>query len=286
MNCYNGEKFLHQALDSIVRQTYQNWELIFWDNKSNDQSKEIFYSFKDSRFKYYLAENHTKLFRARNLASKKATGDYLAFLDTDDYWVDIKLESQLRVMKSDRNLDFCFTKYFVLDQKKDSQKVNTNEDLKYKNLGELFENYQIGLSTVLLSKKIMIDQNYKFNDNYNIIGDFDLFSKLIQNVKFKYIEKPLAIYRWHSNNLSTINNSEELDELNDWLEKERSKKKIKKVFLKIMEKKIEHMNIIRSLREKNYSNALKKIIFFPIDKKKIKLIFYFFYVVFFKKDKN
>ena len=71
MNCYNGEKYLHEALSSIISQTYQNWELIFFDNKSTDQSKTIFESFKEPRFFYYLAEEHTKLFKARNVYTIK-----------------------------------------------------------------------------------------------------------------------------------------------------------------------------------------------------------------------
>ena len=53
MNCFNGEKYLQEALDSVVNQTYKNWELIFWDNQSNDRSAEIFKKYKDKRMFYY-----------------------------------------------------------------------------------------------------------------------------------------------------------------------------------------------------------------------------------------
>ena len=55
MNCYNGEKYLHEAVDSVIEQTYQNWEIIFWDNQSSDLSKTIFTSYDDPRFKYFYA---------------------------------------------------------------------------------------------------------------------------------------------------------------------------------------------------------------------------------------
>ena len=54
LNCYNGEKYLNDALRSILKQSYKNWELIFWDNKSTDKSKKIFKSFKDKRFRYFF----------------------------------------------------------------------------------------------------------------------------------------------------------------------------------------------------------------------------------------
>ena len=59
MNCFNGEIYLREALKSILAQTYQNWELIFWDNQSTDQSADIFKSYKDDRLKYYYSPKHT-----------------------------------------------------------------------------------------------------------------------------------------------------------------------------------------------------------------------------------
>jgi len=61
MNCFNGEKYLREAIDSIINQTHQNWELVFWDNQSTDKSKAIFDSYQDDRLKYYYAPEHTDL---------------------------------------------------------------------------------------------------------------------------------------------------------------------------------------------------------------------------------
>ena len=99
MNCYNGEKFLHEALDSIINQTYKNWELIFWDNQSTDNSSFIVQSYKDQRIKYFFSKKHTLLYEARNMAIEKSEGEYLAFLDVDDYWDSAKLEKQMNLKK-------------------------------------------------------------------------------------------------------------------------------------------------------------------------------------------
>ena len=72
INCFNGEKYLRKSLESVIAQTYKNWEVIFWDNQSTDKSAEIFKSFNDLRFNYYYAHSHTLLYEARNLAIKKA----------------------------------------------------------------------------------------------------------------------------------------------------------------------------------------------------------------------
>ena len=97
INCYNGEKYLRQAIDSVLSQSYKNFEIIFWDNQSTDASAELVQSFNDSRIKYFLSPNHTVLYGARNQAVQKASGDFLSFIDCDDIWSREKLERQLRL---------------------------------------------------------------------------------------------------------------------------------------------------------------------------------------------
>ena len=99
INCYNGETYLKECIESVLSQTYKNWEIIFWDNKSKDKSAEIFKKYKDERFKYFYSNEHTSLYKARNLAMKMSTGDYIAFLDTDDLWDSNKLETQISILK-------------------------------------------------------------------------------------------------------------------------------------------------------------------------------------------
>ncbi len=74
MNCHNGEKYLNKSISSIINQSYKNWELIFFDNKSDDDSKKILKNFRDNRIKYFKSKKFLKLYEARNLAIKKAQG--------------------------------------------------------------------------------------------------------------------------------------------------------------------------------------------------------------------
>ena len=94
MNCHNGEKYLQKSLNSVFNQTYKNWELIFYDNRSKDKSKEIILSHKDKRVRYFKTKSMLNLYQARNLAVTKARGKYVCFLDTDDWWVKNKLDLQ------------------------------------------------------------------------------------------------------------------------------------------------------------------------------------------------
>ena len=98
MNCFNGEKFLKRALKSIINQRYYNWELIFWDNLSTDQSKNIFLSFDDKRLKYFCSKKFKKLYDARNDALEKCNGKYISFLDVDDCWLEEKLNKQVELL--------------------------------------------------------------------------------------------------------------------------------------------------------------------------------------------
>ena len=90
MNCYNGQKYLENSVRSVLKQTYRNWELIFWDNCSTDNSSKIIKKFKDKRIKYFRGNKLVNLYSARNLAVKKAKGIFVSFLDTDDWLIPSK----------------------------------------------------------------------------------------------------------------------------------------------------------------------------------------------------
>ena len=97
MNCYNGEKYLREAIDSVYAQTYKNWEIIFWDNASTDTSAEITNTY-DSKLRYFKGEKTIALGAARNKALEKCSGEYISFLDVDDMWIEEKLELQVQKM--------------------------------------------------------------------------------------------------------------------------------------------------------------------------------------------
>jgi len=87
INCLNGEEYLREAIDSIYDQTYTNWEIIFWDNASTDKSAAIAKSY-GKKLRYFLSGSIDTLYNARNKAVVGARGEYLAFLDCDDWWYD------------------------------------------------------------------------------------------------------------------------------------------------------------------------------------------------------
>ena len=86
MNCFNGEKFLKKSLQSVLVQTFKNWELIFFDNRSTDKSLKIVKNFNDKRIKIVKSKKNLKLYHARNEAIKISRGKFIAFIDCDDWW--------------------------------------------------------------------------------------------------------------------------------------------------------------------------------------------------------
>ena len=83
MNCHNGDKYIKEAINSITKQSYKNWELIFFDNASSDDSAKIVKKYNDKRIKYYYSK-FVNLGIARKKALGKCKGDFIAFLDCDD----------------------------------------------------------------------------------------------------------------------------------------------------------------------------------------------------------
>jgi teichuronic acid biosynthesis glycosyltransferase TuaG len=96
---YNAENFLNRTVDSILAQTYENWELLLADDCSTDQSRDIMSSYTDERIHCFYCEKNSGPAGARNLALHHATGQYIAFLDADDFWLPQKLEKQISFMK-------------------------------------------------------------------------------------------------------------------------------------------------------------------------------------------
>ncbi len=157
MNCYNGEKYLREAIDSVIEQTYQNWEIIFWNNQSTDKSEEIFKSYEDRRLKYYFAPKHTLLYEARNYASEKSSGNFIAFLDVDDYWETNKLDEQMKVLIKDGNVAMVYSNYYFKNEIKNTNKILHNNKLpEGLILDKLLRKHIVGLLTMIININFLI----------------------------------------------------------------------------------------------------------------------------------
>ena len=122
LTCFNGEKFLSKAIESVLDQNYKNWEIVFFDNNSTDNSSLILKNYKDKRIKYFKSKNKLSLYRARNLAIKKAKGTLISFLDVDDWWLKSKLNKQVKFFIKNKNTSVLYSNIYVYNEKKKLKK--------------------------------------------------------------------------------------------------------------------------------------------------------------------
>ena len=221
MNCYNGEEFLREAIDSVLSQTYDNWEIVFWDNCSNDRSAEIFNSYCDHRLKYHLAPEHTNLGGARARAWEYLTGDFVAVLDADDVWLPMKLEKQIPLF-DDPDVGIVISDTLFFNHKIERPLYGNS----YPPTGWVFErlmaNYYVSLETVVLRRAAVLKLPIAFDSEFSAISDFDLIVRLSRISKLGLVPEILAKWRIHVNSDTWKYPSSFVDEKEKWIAKQIS----------------------------------------------------------------
>lgn len=153
MPAYNAEKYISESIESVLAQTYKNWELIIVDDCSSDNTKKIVddYMQKDYRIKFIMLAQNSGAAVARNTAIENAKGRYIAFLDSDDLWKKEKLQKQLDFMQKGQYA-FTFTSYQYLKQTNEEKLrvINIPKSLTYK---QSLKNTIIGCLTVVVDRK-------------------------------------------------------------------------------------------------------------------------------------
>lgn len=217
INCYNGELFLKETIDSVLRQTYENWEIILWDNKSIDDSAQIVKKYTDKRIKYYLSPLHTPLGEARNKSINYASGEWCAFLDCDDLWASEKLKKQVDNINN-VNVGLVYGRMSIFSKEDKYSSSWSNRMMSKKNKttnslpeGEVFDKLLqynfIPLLTAIFRKDLFI-QVGGVSEHMEIAEDYDLFVKLSRVTEACAVDEVVAHYRVHENNLS-INKQEQ-----------------------------------------------------------------------------
>ena len=200
VNCYNGRAFLNECIQSVINQDYQNWEIIFWDNNSEDDSVMIAQSFDEDRIKIHKSSKHTLLYEARNAALKCVNGDLVCFLDVDDYWHVNKLTRQVSL--HNKGIMASFSSYLLIDENGNEMKAQPEFKGHFVAIKDLLRNNIISLGTVCLNRSIV--ESNLFREDLNLIGDFELWLRISAEHEFAYIDERLEFSRQHSSNTSKI----------------------------------------------------------------------------------
>lgn len=197
---YNAEHFVAETIESVLAQTYRNWEMIIVDDCSTDRSLNIinYYLKKDSRIRLIKLEKNGGPAVARNRAIEEAKGRYIAFLDSDDLWMPDKLEKQIAYMEQN-SVVFSYGAYDLIDEGGETlghfsipQKLGYSDLLKTCPIGCLtavYDTEAFGKVTMPLIRKRQ---------------DYGLWLKLLKKTDYAYgINETLAIYRVRKNSVSS-----------------------------------------------------------------------------------
>lgn len=197
---FNCERFIAQTIESVIMQTYSNWEMIIVDDCSTDKSYEIAleYAKKDERIKVIRNESNSGAAISRNNALNMAGGEYIAFLDSDDLWEENKLEKQISFMQK-YNCDFCFCRYDLIDEE-NSPLGKTARVLEKLSYYKLLHHDFIGCLTAIYRRDFAGDIR-SFNIKNN--NDYGLFLQVVKRAKNAMgMKEVLAHYRIRESGIS------------------------------------------------------------------------------------
>lgn len=197
MPSYNTAKYISDSINSIIKQTYSNWELIVVDDCSTDDSVEIIKSFNDNRIKLLLNEKNSGAAISRNKALKEAKGKWIAFLDSDDIWVENKLEKQIKFME-ENGYAFTYTDYRICLNGRWEPYINIAPSVIDNR--KMYNYCYFSTITVMYDReKIGLIQIADLKKN----NDYAMWLQIIEKSKAYRLPECLSFYIKHSGSIST-----------------------------------------------------------------------------------
>ncbi len=215
---YNHEKYISEAIKSVLGQDYSNFELIIIDDGSQDNSDKIITSFKDSRIKYIKQENsgaHASINRGLEISS----GDYLSILNSDDVYTRNRFKEMSKILDTNKSIDFICSYIEIINQ--NGKKLGIKEGFKnldpwpMQNPEKTFKKTNDFKKNLLMSNFIATTSNMFFRRNiYDTIGgmrnlrfahDWDFALRVAEKFECYLLEKPVLKYRIHNNNTISSN---------------------------------------------------------------------------------
>lgn len=201
MAAYNSERTIAEAIDSVLKQTYTEWELLVIDDCSSDQTVDIVneYITRDKRIRLFSNKDRGGVSKARYIGLQEARGEWVAVLDSDDKWLERKLELQMQMAKT-RDCVLVFTASRFMDNEGNASEwiLNVPEEISYK---KLLKQNVISNSSVLVLRKVY-EENYVFGDDMH--EDFALWLNILKKgYNACGLNYPLLVYRLGLNTKSS-----------------------------------------------------------------------------------
>lgn len=216
MPVYNADKYLNEAVDSILNQTFKDWELIIINDGSTDRSRELLSQIADNRVIIVDNEKNLGLIDTLNKGINHCKGEYIARMDADDISIPERIEKQVQFMDNHPRHIMCGTNALVIDNNgKVTGKIRNLTDNRFLQINLLFSNPFIHPSMMIRSD---ILKNNLYDKQYKHIEDYELWCRIALLGEVANLENDLLFYRWHDSNISVINAETQI----------RSKKEINK----------------------------------------------------------
>ncbi|WP_445495610.1 glycosyltransferase family 2 protein [Photorhabdus sp. SF281] len=199
MPSYNSSNFIEQSINSVLQQTFSDWELLIIDDCSKDNSIEIIERFKDDRIKLLPLSKNIGAGEARNVGLRLAKGKYIAFIDSDDLWLPKKLETQINYIIDNQELAAICTGYSFINEENEviRGKVIPNKKIT---LDNYMQNTCIGFSTSMINKNVTGEF---YLNKIRLHQDAHLWINLLsQGFKIAGLQEDLVKYRVRINQIS------------------------------------------------------------------------------------
>ena len=212
MPSWNTGNFIAESIQSVINQTYKNWELIIVDDCSTDNTDEVVSFYKDQRIKYLKNEKNSGAAITRNKALREAQGEWIAFLDSDDLWAPEKLEHQINFMKNN-GYNLSFTEYEKIDEESKPLNVYVSGP-EMVNKRKMYNYDYIGQLTMMYSTKafgLIQIKDIKKNNDYAI--RLQLYKK--DGTCAYLLKENLAKYRVRKVSISHDKFKKKFNELNE-----------------------------------------------------------------------
>jgi glycosyltransferase involved in cell wall biosynthesis len=202
MPAYNAEKYIAAAIDSVLNQSFSDFELIIVNDGSIDLTENIIRSYSDPRIKLLSNEKNSGLLFSRNRLISEARGEFFAWLDADDVYHNNIIQSEYDYLQNNKTVDVVTSWARVIDGRGSfaGGYFKSYATISQLPLVFLFVNY-IVQSSVMARKKIF--EEFLFED-YPVVLDFDMWSRILDKYKIHIIQKVLVDYRIHNNNMSIV----------------------------------------------------------------------------------
>jgi glycosyltransferase involved in cell wall biosynthesis len=239
MPVYNGEKYLAGAVESILGQTFENFEFLIFDDGSTDRTLEILKRQPDKRIK--LIENKENLGIARNLnrGIALAKGKYIARMDADDISLPTRLEEQLKFMETNRHIAVCGTwiKFIGREVKWVENNILKDPSNPEEIRCRFLFNCVLKHPSVIMRKDVLHQEGYLYNEKINRAEDYDMWVRISKKYKLSNLEKVLLKYRVHDESISRVHKKVNVEQCS-----EIRKKQLKALGLKPKKKQLELHN--------------------------------------------